>query len=267
VVVRPAVLDDAEVGARCQLACWEEAYGDIADPARLAVQLADLEGRVASWRSQLSAGRAPWVAVADGRLVGFGSAGPPPPTEPDPPLMLYALYVRGAWWGSDLGHRLLTAAIGDAAASLWVFRDNDRPAASTPETASAPTAPSATRPTSATSRSGWSAPDRRPTEGLQERAVRVLTAPHRRQVLQPVGDPGQLSAGPAQRGGAHAGWSVPQHLRRPSRGCGRAPTGSAFCRARTLRRPPSSWTCCSAGTAAVGPLRGSCQSCCPPRRS
>lgn len=126
VVVRPAVPAEAEAGARCQLACWAEAYGDIADPARLARRLADVEGRVRSWRSQLAGDRGPWVAAAGDQLVGFASTGPPPPTEPDPPWMLYALYVRQAWWGTDLGHRLLVAALGDTAASLWVFRDNHR---------------------------------------------------------------------------------------------------------------------------------------------
>ena len=73
VVVRPAVPDDAEALGGCHLACWEEAYAHLVDPARLAPFLADVEGFVARWRGGSTG---PAVVVAGDGLVGFGSVRP-----------------------------------------------------------------------------------------------------------------------------------------------------------------------------------------------
>ena len=66
------------------------------------------------------------MAEQDGELVGFAAAGPNDETDLDVTWKLYAIYVRKAYWGTGLGHRLITQAIGDDDAVLWVFRDNVR---------------------------------------------------------------------------------------------------------------------------------------------
>jgi GNAT superfamily N-acetyltransferase len=123
VVVRTPVPADAEALGRCHLACWREAYADLVDPARLAPFLADVDGFVGRWRGSLGVERRVRVAEDDGALVGFASAGP---ATDDAPAHLGALYVRRAYWSTGLGQRLLDAVLGDAPATLEVFRDNAR---------------------------------------------------------------------------------------------------------------------------------------------
>lgn len=121
-VVRAAVPGDAEALGRCHLACWREAYGALADPARLAPFLADVDGFVERWRRFGD----PWrglVADEDGRVVGFATVRPAAGTVP---AHLGALYVRRSHWSTGLGQRLLDAVLGDEPATLEVFRDNDR---------------------------------------------------------------------------------------------------------------------------------------------
>jgi len=124
--VREPVPDEAEDLARCQLACWREAYTGLADPVRLAELLSRVEERVGRWREILVDPSRHRVASDDGTPVGFASAGPPFDADATTDLQLYALYVRRSHWDTGLGHRLLTASLGDAPATLWVFRDNER---------------------------------------------------------------------------------------------------------------------------------------------
>ncbi len=126
VTVRPGVSADAEAGARCHVACWREAYGDLVDPAVLVKRTGDLAQRTSRWRDILAGATLRWVAVTEsGEVVGFAQAGPPR-DDPVRPLELYALYVRTARYGTGLGDRLLAAAIGDRPAYLWVLAANER---------------------------------------------------------------------------------------------------------------------------------------------
>lgn len=126
-VVRRAAVEDAEAAARCHLACWREAYADLVDAAVLESQLGDLPGRTARWREMLGRGDDRWVAVVPtGEVVGFSAAGTGRDDDIDLPLELAAIYVRSAHWGTGLGDRLLTAAIGAEPAYLWVFEANLR---------------------------------------------------------------------------------------------------------------------------------------------
>lgn len=124
--VRKARLEDAAALARCQLDCWQQTYADMVDPDLLAAALADVEGRAGRWRSILSAEHATLLAEEGGAVVGFASTGPQRDDDSPALLELYALYVRRGHQGRGIGHQLLTAAVGDAASSLWVFRDNHR---------------------------------------------------------------------------------------------------------------------------------------------
>jgi len=124
-IIRVAEPQDAERAAALHLACWHEAYTGILEPQRLAAITSDLDRTIELWRSMIALGRR-WLAERDGELIGFAAAGPNDETDLDVPWKLYAIYVRMASWGTGLGHRLITQAIGDDDAVLWVFRDNTR---------------------------------------------------------------------------------------------------------------------------------------------
>ncbi len=125
VVVRRATVADAEAGARCHAACWQEAYADIVDPDRLRELTSDLPGRVAAWMRQLADGHGErWLALVGDELVGFASAGVNRDGDLADVVELYACYVRAAHQRQGIATRLLAATIGDAAASLWVFEAN-----------------------------------------------------------------------------------------------------------------------------------------------
>jgi len=124
-IIRLAEPRDAENAAALHLACWREAYAGIVDRQRLAAITADLDGTVEFWRTMINLGGR-WLAEQDGTLIGFAGAGPNDEPDLDVPWKLYAIYVRMAYWGAGVGHRLITQVIGDDDAVLWVFRDNAR---------------------------------------------------------------------------------------------------------------------------------------------
>lgn len=123
VEVRPAVPEEAEALARLQLDCWRDAYADLVDPARLQPYLDDVAGNVARWASILAGPGRVLVAQDGDALVGFATVRPP---DGGAPAHLAAIYTRASHWSSGLGQRLLDAGLGDAPATLRVFRDNDR---------------------------------------------------------------------------------------------------------------------------------------------
>ncbi|WP_375433410.1 GNAT family N-acetyltransferase [uncultured Friedmanniella sp.] len=127
VAIREVGPADAEALGRCHLACWAEAYTGMVPQDRLDAAVAAVDERVSRWRAILAEfpGRR-LVADHAGEIVGFAAAGHSRDGDLGPDLELYSLYVRQAHWSTGLGHRLLAAAIGEAPASLWVFRDNHR---------------------------------------------------------------------------------------------------------------------------------------------
>ncbi|SDS81104.1 Acetyltransferase (GNAT) domain-containing protein [Friedmanniella luteola] len=124
-LLRGARPDDAEALGRCHLTCWAEAYGGLVDGDALAAALAAVDQRVDRWRQILAGEHGTTLAVAGEEVVGFVSAGPQRDDDLEG-VELYALYVRRPRWGTGVGDRLLTAAVGDAACSLWVLRANVR---------------------------------------------------------------------------------------------------------------------------------------------
>ena len=122
-VVRVPEASDAGALARCQLACWREAYEELADPVRLAALLADVDGRVQRWQEILAGPARVRLADDGGTVVGFATVLPGRPGEP---AHLAALYVRRSHLSTGLGQRLLDEVLGDEAATLEVFRDNAR---------------------------------------------------------------------------------------------------------------------------------------------
>jgi GNAT superfamily N-acetyltransferase len=126
VIVRPAVPDDAETLAHLHLDVWDDAYTGLMPQQILDDRRAAAQERVDRWRDILESGSSNLLAVAPDGLIGFASAGPGRDNDVDIELELKALYVRAAWWGTGVGYLLLTEAVGDRAAYLWVLAGNDR---------------------------------------------------------------------------------------------------------------------------------------------
>lgn len=132
--VRRAGARDIEQLAQVHVRCWQETYrGMLSDAFLAAVDPAD---RLRLWRHLLDRPEPAevWVARDGGMVVGFAGVrflpapgspeGHPPPSSGD--LELWGLYLLASHQGLGLGRRLLTAALGTKAASLWVAAGNGR---------------------------------------------------------------------------------------------------------------------------------------------
>jgi ribosomal protein S18 acetylase RimI-like enzyme len=131
VTVRRAGEADAPEVARVQVTGWHEAYTGRMPQSIL--DSLDLD-RSTRWWHAIIAGHEPldapgevWVAECDGMVIGFASAGDSRDEDTAPgERELYAIYVLAEHYGRGAGQALLDAAIGRAAASLWVLEDNPR---------------------------------------------------------------------------------------------------------------------------------------------
>ena len=132
-LVRAATPGDSRCIAEVHVQSWREAHTDQV-PAALSARL-DVELSARRWAARLR-GETPrgadrlgdaWVAVVDGRIVGFSSAGMTRDADrPRTEAELYALYVLADHYGTGAGAALLHAAVGTGPASLWVLTANDR---------------------------------------------------------------------------------------------------------------------------------------------
>jgi GNAT superfamily N-acetyltransferase len=123
--LRLATTADLDELAGCQTACWRETFSAVVPREQLYEPRFE-QARRQEWVDRLAAGRTVWLAVLDGKIVGFACGGPSRDAEPATPLELYTLYLRNFLHGDGTADRLLAAAIGDAAASLWVWEGNAR---------------------------------------------------------------------------------------------------------------------------------------------
>ncbi|MBA2551212.1 MAG: hypothetical protein H0V13_09230 [Nocardioidaceae bacterium] len=73
--VRQATTEDAVATARCQFACWREAYADLAGDEVLARRTADPDRRARLWRRLISTGERTWRARRFYTRHGFVPAG------------------------------------------------------------------------------------------------------------------------------------------------------------------------------------------------
>ena len=130
VIIRPCVVADAEALTDLHLDVWEDAYSELVPESILVARRGELATRVERWRQIIGSGSSTTLLAEDetanGRLLGFCSTGPGrDDPEPDlPTLELMALHVRADVYGT--GHRLMRAAIDEAAAYLWVLDGNAR---------------------------------------------------------------------------------------------------------------------------------------------
>lgn len=120
---------DVEALARVHVQAWREAYADQL-PEDFFGEKA-LEFRRGLWR-RIIADAAPEspvvVAIREGEVVGFASAGPPASPEQPPPAdrELFMIYLLAAHHGCGAAQAMLDAVLGDAAAFLWVAAINPR---------------------------------------------------------------------------------------------------------------------------------------------
>ncbi|MFD1721048.1 GNAT family N-acetyltransferase [Amnibacterium endophyticum] len=124
--------EDAEALGRMHHASWREAYSPLL-PAEFWDHATE-QGWVERWTANLAepadGGVASRIAVRDGTVLGFASAGPARPNasagEPARDRELWALYVRASEYGSGLASLLLDAVLPPGPAELWVFEANPR---------------------------------------------------------------------------------------------------------------------------------------------
>ena len=129
VVVRLAVVDDAEPIARVHTAAWQAAYLGILDDAYLATL--DWHERAARWLHLLGRTDGSIVLAAEqgGQVVGFATGGQSRDPDADPDAFeLYAIYVVPAQWGRGIGSLLIQDMLArfpaGAPVTLWVLEAN-----------------------------------------------------------------------------------------------------------------------------------------------
>jgi ribosomal protein S18 acetylase RimI-like enzyme len=124
-IARPT-LDDLDELGRVHVQVWREAYAGLM-PAE---HLADLDPAVGTrrWRERFEASSEIgwWLARDEQGIVGMVTSGPARDDDAPVPLELYAINILRRAHGTGLADELLTRAIGDRAAYLWVLEGNDR---------------------------------------------------------------------------------------------------------------------------------------------
>lgn len=125
VTVRRATVDDARGIAEVHVTAWREAYAGRM-PADFLASL-DVDRRAVGWARILERGETDaFVAVRDGTIVGWATAGRGRDDDAPRDRELEGIYLLASAYGSGAGQQLLDAAIGDAPAYLWVMDGNGR---------------------------------------------------------------------------------------------------------------------------------------------
>jgi ribosomal protein S18 acetylase RimI-like enzyme len=66
------------------------------------------------------------VALHEQRIVGFVAVGPPRDENPPTPREFQVINILAAHHGTGLADQLLTTALGESPAYLWVMKGNER---------------------------------------------------------------------------------------------------------------------------------------------
>jgi ribosomal protein S18 acetylase RimI-like enzyme len=131
VSIRKARLADVDGIAHVHVQAWRESYRDLMPQA--ALDGLSVDRRAAQWRGTLGAADSPTlvrVAVQDGVVCGFGSAGRVRWTGLSTEAEISALYLLDAVKRQGIGRRLFRrlirelAAQGFKSAGLWVLTEN-----------------------------------------------------------------------------------------------------------------------------------------------
>ena len=126
--VRTPRVEDADEAARVHIQVWREAYPDNM-PADFLEELDPVKA-ADRWRLRFEMDEPDGVVVVatgrDGEIVGIASAGPARDENALTEWELYSINVLAAHHGSGVADQLITAAVGDRPATLWVIRGNPR---------------------------------------------------------------------------------------------------------------------------------------------
>lgn len=124
--IRLATVLDAEAIVAMKDAAWRESYGSLVSASVLDGLDARRDATVAYVSGLMQEGYHFWVATRGDEIVGVALAGPRRDADVSVLLELELLYVRESVKGSGLADGLLSTAIGDADAYLWVMDGNER---------------------------------------------------------------------------------------------------------------------------------------------
>lgn len=131
-LIRTAVVDDAESIAWVQIDAWKHGYVDLVPHAYL-TQFSVPE-RATALRGNLAHGESTTIVVEQvGQVVGWATAGPSRDADQAPTTQeIWGLYVAFLCWRTGVGRALLTESerrlsdAGAAMATLWVLEGNVR---------------------------------------------------------------------------------------------------------------------------------------------
>lgn len=126
-VVEPIGPGDADEVASVHVRVWQQAYAGLMPHDYLAtldpVAFAD------RWRERLGSpveGVRSWLVRDEDGIVGIATSGPARDPEAPADWQLYAINVLARGHGTGIAQALVTEAIGDRAAYLWVVEGNER---------------------------------------------------------------------------------------------------------------------------------------------
>ena len=128
VTIRPLHIDELVAALRMKNEGWRQAYRGRLGAEVLAGLDDTVEAQAEAWRMGFdSQDSVPFVAVDDqGCIVGIAAGGEARGEDPPADVELFMLYVLEEYYGTGLGRDLAEAAIGDAAACVWVLEGNER---------------------------------------------------------------------------------------------------------------------------------------------
>lgn len=128
VTIRPLRAEETEAALRMKNQGWRQAYR-----GRLREEILDslddtVQAEAEAWRQGFDGGEGvPLVALDDdGAIVGIAAGGAARGDNPPTAVELHMIYVLEQHYGTGLGRALAEAAIGDAAACVWVLDGNER---------------------------------------------------------------------------------------------------------------------------------------------
>ncbi|MGO3362836.1 MAG: GNAT family N-acetyltransferase [Corynebacterium sp.] len=122
--VRSAVGSDAPGISQVHVTAWKETYGPMLPEG--ALDDMDEDERAGRWAEIIRDGKDVLVAEDGSGIVAWASRGEGRDEAAPVHLELEGIYSLARVHGTGVGQALCDAAIGDAAAYLWVLEGNDR---------------------------------------------------------------------------------------------------------------------------------------------